>query len=126
MTPPSGSAGRGSASSPGSPQSLDGCYFSPALVTDWFWAVVSQAVEELRRNPKRGIPVPERLERNGPLTTIILQVGALTSHLLFKRLSGVGGAGQQQLQQGAPDFSFPRGPHCPADGGDPEAFPGQC
>ena len=58
----------------GSPQSLDGCYFSPSLVTDWFWGVVSEAVEELRRSPQRGIPSPDRLERNGPLTTIILQV----------------------------------------------------
>jgi len=53
---------------------LDGCYFSPSLVTDWFWGVVSEAVEELRRSPQRGIPTPDRLERNGPLTTIILQV----------------------------------------------------
>lgn len=44
------------------------------LVTDWFWGVVSEAVEELRRSPQRGIPTPERLERNGPLATIILQV----------------------------------------------------
>lgn len=43
-------------------------------MTDWFWGVVSEAVEELRRSPQRGIPTPERLERNGPLTTIILQV----------------------------------------------------
>lgn len=43
-------------------------------MTDWFWGVVSEAVEELRRSPQRGIPSPDRLERNGPLTTIILQV----------------------------------------------------
>lgn len=67
-------SGKGSLPSLGSPQSLDGCYFSPTLVTDWFWGVVSEAVEELRRSPQRGIPTPERLERNGPLTTIILQV----------------------------------------------------
>lgn len=53
---------------------MDGCYFSPSLVTNWFWGVVSEAVEELRRSPQRGIPTPDRLERNGPLTTIILQV----------------------------------------------------
>lgn len=67
-------SGKGAIPSLGSPQSLDGCYFSPTLVTDWFWGVVSEAVEELRRSPQRGIPTPERLERNGPLTTIILQV----------------------------------------------------
>lgn len=67
-------SGQGSIPSLGSPQSLDGCYFSPTLVTDWFWGVVSEAVEELRRSPQRGIPTPDRLERNGPLTTIILQV----------------------------------------------------
>lgn len=65
---------KGSIPSLSSPQSLDGCYFSPTLVTDWFWGVVSEAVEELRRSPQRGIPTPDRLERNGPLTTIILQV----------------------------------------------------
>ena len=43
-------------------------------MTDWFWGVVSEAVDELRRSPQRGIPTPDRLERNGPLTTIILQV----------------------------------------------------
>lgn len=43
-------------------------------MTGWFWGVVSEAVEELRRSPQRGIPTPDRLERNGPLTTIILQV----------------------------------------------------
>lgn len=67
-------AGKSSIPSPDSPQSLDGCYFSPTLVTDWFWGVVSEAVEELRRSPQRGIPTPERLERNGPLATIVLQV----------------------------------------------------
>lgn len=67
-------SGKGSIPSLGSPQSLDGCYFSPSLVIDWFWGVVSEAVEELRRSPQRGIPTPDRLERNGPLTTIILQV----------------------------------------------------
>ncbi|CAL8377250.1 transmembrane protein 102 [Gadus morhua] len=90
--------GRGSASSPGSPQSLDGCYFSPALVTDWFWAVVSQAVEELRRNPKRGIPVPERLERNGPLTTIILQAGS--SRVLYDLVPVVSFRGWPAVAQG--------------------------
>lgn len=66
--------GKGSAPALGSSQSLDGSYFSPSLVTDWFWGVVREAVEELRRSPQRGIPTPERLERNGPLTTIVLQV----------------------------------------------------
>lgn len=75
VSPPSG---KGSIPSLGSPQSLDGCYFSPSLVTDWFWGVVSEAVEELRRSPQRGIPIPDRLERNGPLTTIILQVQTAT------------------------------------------------
>lgn len=69
-------SGKGSIPSLGSPMSLDGAYFSPTLVTDWFWGVVSEAVEELRRSPQRGIPNPERLERNGPLTTIVLQVRA--------------------------------------------------
>lgn len=68
------SSGKASIPSLGSYESLDGCYFSPTLVTDWFWSVVSEAVEELRRSPQRGIPTAERLERNGPLTTIILQV----------------------------------------------------
>lgn len=74
LPPLSPCSGKGSIPSLGSPQSLDGCYFSPSLVIDWFWGVVSEAVEELRRSPQRGIPTPDRLERNGPLTTIILQV----------------------------------------------------
>ncbi|KAG5853321.1 hypothetical protein ANANG_G00071950 [Anguilla anguilla] len=56
--------------------SLDGSYFSPLLVADWFWGVVGRAVAELRRSPQRGTPVPERVERNGPLTTLILTAGA--------------------------------------------------
>lgn len=63
---------------------MDGCYFSPALVTDWFWGVVSEAVEELRRSPQRGIPTPDRLERNGPLTTIILQVQPGGTLIMFR------------------------------------------
>ncbi|KAG7250914.1 hypothetical protein CRUP_008682, partial [Coryphaenoides rupestris] len=91
--------GRSPASSPAcSPHSLDGCYFSPTLVTDWFWGVVSQAVEELRRNPKRGIPVPERLERNGPLTTIILQVGS--SRVLYDLVPVVSFRGWPAVAQG--------------------------
>lgn len=79
-------SGKGSIPSLGSPQSLDGCYFSPSLVTDWFWGVLSEAVEELRRSPQRGIPIPDRLERNGPLTTIILQV-QIGNKLLSQMLS---------------------------------------
>ncbi|KAJ3584876.1 hypothetical protein NHX12_013599 [Muraenolepis orangiensis] len=92
--------GRSSASfSPGgSPQSLDGCYFSPALVTDWFWDVVSQAVDELRRKPKRGLPVPGRLERNGPLTTIILQAGS--SRVLYDLVPVVSFRGWPAVAQG--------------------------
>ncbi len=71
---------RGSIPSLQPSQSLDGCYFSPLLVADWFWSVVGMAVEELRRNPQRGIPVPDRVERNGPLTTLILTAG--TSRIL--------------------------------------------
>lgn len=85
-------SGKGSIPSLDSPQSLDGCYFSPTLVTDWFWGVVSEAVEELRRSPQRGIPTPERLERNGPLTTIILQVQtrAVATYLKRKQESILG------------------------------------
>ncbi|XP_056156649.1 transmembrane protein 102 [Lampris incognitus] len=89
---------RGSIPSLGSPQSLDGCYFSPALVADWFWGVVSEAIEELRRNPQRGIPIPERLERNGPLTTIILQAGS--SRVLYDLLPVVSFRGWPAVAQG--------------------------
>ncbi|KAM6949031.1 transmembrane protein 102 [Aplochiton taeniatus] len=85
--------GRGSLS-----QSLDGCYFSPALVTDWFWGVVRAAVEELQRSPKRGIPLPERLERHGPLTTIILQAGS--SRVLYDLLPVVSFRGWPAVAQG--------------------------
>lgn len=94
-------SGKGAIPSLGSPQALDGCYFSPALVTGWFWGVVSEAVEELRRSPQRGIPTPDRLERNGPLTTIILQVC----------LEGGGGWGQcfgeRSLRGGEELFTSP-------------------
>ncbi|KAI4896808.1 hypothetical protein NFI96_029267 [Prochilodus magdalenae] len=80
-----------------SPQSLDGCYFSPLLVTDWFWNVVGAAVEELRRNPQRGIPVPDRIERNGPLTTLILKAG--TSRVLYDLLPVVSFRGWPAVAQ---------------------------
>uniref|UniRef100_A0A3Q2PV14 Transmembrane protein 102 n=2 Tax=Fundulus heteroclitus TaxID=8078 RepID=A0A3Q2PV14_FUNHE len=89
---------KGSIPSLGSPQALDGCYFSPSLVTDWFWRVVSEAVAELRRSPQRGIPTPERLERNGPLTTIILQAGS--SRVLYDLLPVVSFRGWPAVAQG--------------------------
>lgn len=91
-------AGKGSIPSLDSPQSLDGCYFSPSLVVDWFWNVVSEAVEELRRSQQRGIPTPERLERNGPLTTIILQAGS--SRVLYDLLPVVSFRGWPAVAQG--------------------------
>ncbi|XP_026884722.2 transmembrane protein 102 [Electrophorus electricus] len=78
-------------------QSLDGCYFSPLLVADWFWNVVGVAVEELRRNPQRGIPVPDRVERNGPLTTLILKAG--TSRVLYDLLPVVSFRGWPAVAQ---------------------------
>ncbi|KAJ8389292.1 hypothetical protein AAFF_G00121570 [Aldrovandia affinis] len=81
-----------------SPNSLDGCYFSPLLVADWFWGVVGQAVEELRRSPQRGTPVPERVERNGPLTTLILRAGA--SRVLYDLLPVVSFRGWPAVAQG--------------------------
>uniref|UniRef100_A0AAV2KQF7 ribonuclease H n=1 Tax=Knipowitschia caucasica TaxID=637954 RepID=A0AAV2KQF7_KNICA len=89
---------RGASPSLGSPQALDGCYFSPSLVSDWFWGVVQEAVEELRRSPQRGIPTPERLERNGPLTTIILQAGS--SRVLYDLLPVVSFRGWPAVAQG--------------------------
>ncbi|KAM8898115.1 transmembrane protein 102 isoform 1-T2 [Spinachia spinachia] len=89
---------KGSIPSLDSPHSLDGCYFSPSLVTDWFWGVVSEAVEELRRCPQRGIPTPDRLERNGPLTTIILQAGS--SRVLYDLLPVVSFRGWPAVAQG--------------------------
>ncbi|TKS92648.1 Protein MB21D2 [Collichthys lucidus] len=38
-----GEMGKGSIPSLGSPQSLDGCYFSPSLVIDWFWGVAGSS-----------------------------------------------------------------------------------
>ncbi|TWW63312.1 Protein MB21D2 [Takifugu flavidus] len=93
-----GDTGKGAIPSLGSPQALDGCYFSPALVTGWFWGVVSEAVEELRRSPQRGIPTPDRLERNGPLTTIILQAGS--SRVLYDLLPVVSFRGWPAVAQG--------------------------
>ncbi|XP_076843500.1 transmembrane protein 102 [Brachyhypopomus gauderio] len=85
-------------SSPHTSQSLDGCYFSPLLVADWFWNVVGVAVEELRRNPQRGIPVPDRVERNGPVTTLILRAGA--SRVLYDLLPVVSFRGWPAVAQG--------------------------
>ncbi|XP_031440637.1 transmembrane protein 102 [Clupea harengus] len=81
-----------------SPQGLDGCYFSPALVADWFWNVVGVAVEELKRNPQRGIPVPDRVERNGPITTLVLTAG--TSRVLYDLLPVVSFRGWPAVAQG--------------------------
>ncbi|KAI7814354.1 transmembrane protein 102 [Triplophysa rosa] len=81
-----------------SPQSLDGCYFSPLLVADWFWNVVGKVVEELRQNPQRGIPVPDRIERNGPLTTLILTAG--TSRILYDLIPVVSFRGWPAIAQG--------------------------
>ncbi|XP_028856398.1 transmembrane protein 102 [Denticeps clupeoides] len=90
--------GRASIQSLDSSQSLDGCYFSPTLVADWFWDVVVKAVEELRRTPQRGIPVPDRAERNGPLTTLILTAG--TSRILYDLLPVVSFRGWPAVAQG--------------------------
>lgn len=89
---------QGSIPSLQSSQLLDGCYFSPLLVTDWFWSVVGTAVEELRRNPQRGIPVPDRVERNGPLTTLILTAG--TSRILYDLIPVVSFRGWPAIAQG--------------------------
>ncbi|XP_041925622.1 transmembrane protein 102 isoform X1 [Alosa sapidissima] len=95
-----GGGGRGALLSlqPPSPQSLDGCYFSPTLVADWFWEVVGVAVEELKRNPQRGIPVPDRVERNGPVTTLVLTAG--TSRVLYDLLPVVSFRGWPAVAQG--------------------------
>ncbi|XP_052001190.1 fibroblast growth factor 11a isoform X1 [Xyrauchen texanus] len=89
---------QGSIPSLQSPQSLDGCYLSPLLVTNWFWDVVRTAVEELQQNPQRGIPVPDRVERNGPLTTLILTAG--TSRILYDLLPVVSFRGWPAVAQG--------------------------
>nr|XP_006627426.1 PREDICTED: transmembrane protein 102 [Lepisosteus oculatus]XP_015196069.1 PREDICTED: transmembrane protein 102 [Lepisosteus oculatus]XP_015196070.1 PREDICTED: transmembrane protein 102 [Lepisosteus oculatus]XP_015196071.1 PREDICTED: transmembrane protein 102 [Lepisosteus oculatus]XP_015196072.1 PREDICTED: transmembrane protein 102 [Lepisosteus oculatus]XP_015196073.1 PREDICTED: transmembrane protein 102 [Lepisosteus oculatus] len=78
--------------------SLEGCYFSPTLVADWFAGAVDTAVSELRCNPKRGTPVPERVERNGPLTTLILTAG--TSRVLYDLLPVVSFRGWPAVAQG--------------------------
>ncbi|XP_064181673.1 transmembrane protein 102 [Anguilla rostrata] len=78
--------------------SLDGSYFSPLLVADWFWGVVGRAVAELRRSPQRGTPVPERVERNGPLTTLILTAGR--SRVLYDLLPVVSFRGWPAVAQG--------------------------
>uniref|UniRef100_A0A3P9L7G0 Protein MB21D2 n=1 Tax=Oryzias latipes TaxID=8090 RepID=A0A3P9L7G0_ORYLA len=57
-----------------------------------------EAVDELRRSPQRGIPIPERLERNGPLTTIILQAGS--SRVLYDLLPVVSFRGWPAVAQG--------------------------
>ncbi|CAF92796.1 unnamed protein product, partial [Tetraodon nigroviridis] len=75
-----------------------GATFRPPWCSDWFWGVVSEAVEELRRSPQRGIPAPERLERNGPLTTIILQAGS--SRVLYDLLPVVSFRGWPAVAQG--------------------------
>ncbi|XP_048885273.1 transmembrane protein 102 isoform X1 [Brienomyrus brachyistius] len=90
--------GRATIPSLQSPQVLDGCYFSPTLVADWFWDVVGMAVEELRKNPQRGTPVPERVERNGPLTTLVLTAG--TSRVLYDLLPVVSFRGWPAVAQG--------------------------
>ncbi|KAJ8337767.1 hypothetical protein SKAU_G00367330 [Synaphobranchus kaupii] len=90
--------GRASIPSLQSPGSLDGSYFSPLLVADWFWDVVGKAVHELRKSPQRGTPVPERVERNGPLTTLILTAG--TSRVLYDLLPVVSFRGWPAVAQG--------------------------
>ncbi|MBN3303042.1 M21D2 protein, partial [Amia calva] len=82
----------------GFPQTPDGCYFSPTLVVDWFHGAVAAAVKELRHNPKRGTPVPEKVERNGPLTTLILTAG--TSRILYDLLPVVSFRGWPAVAQG--------------------------
>uniref|UniRef100_A0A8C4SKW0 Transmembrane protein 102 n=1 Tax=Erpetoichthys calabaricus TaxID=27687 RepID=A0A8C4SKW0_ERPCA len=76
----------------------DGYYFSPTLVVDWFSGAVLKAVNELRRNPQRGTPVPERVERNGPVTTLILTAG--TSRILYDLVPVVSFRGWPAVAQG--------------------------
>ncbi|KAJ8246845.1 hypothetical protein GJAV_G00256020 [Gymnothorax javanicus] len=60
--------------------------------------VVGKAVDELRRTPQRGTPVPERVERNGPVTTLILTAG--TSRVLYDLLPVVSFRGWPAVAQG--------------------------
>lgn len=56
------------------------------------------AVEELKRHPQRGIPVPDRVERNGPVTTLVLTAG--TSRILYDLLPVVSFRGWPAVAQG--------------------------
>ncbi|MGH0177676.1 UNVERIFIED_CONTAM: hypothetical protein FKN15_075713 [Acipenser sinensis] len=73
-------------------------YFSPTLVADWFSEAVLKVINELRRNPQRGTPIPERVERNGPVTTLILTAGS--SRILYDLVPVVSFRGWPAVAQG--------------------------
>ncbi|RXM94352.1 Protein MB21D2 [Acipenser ruthenus] len=75
-----------------------GYYFSPTLVADWFSEAVLKVINELRRNPQRGTPIPERVERNGPVTTLILTAGS--SRILYDLVPVVSFRGWPAVAQG--------------------------
>ncbi|MGH0171072.1 UNVERIFIED_CONTAM: hypothetical protein FKN15_060012 [Acipenser sinensis] len=73
-------------------------YFSPTLVADWFSEAVLKVINKLRRNPQRGTPIPERVERNGPVTTLILTAGS--SRILYDLVPVVSFRGWPAVAQG--------------------------
>ncbi|XP_067880024.1 nucleotidyltransferase MB21D2-like [Heterodontus francisci] len=50
-------------------------YFSPTKVADWFFRSVSAVIEEIRRHPQRGVPGVSKVEKNGTVVSVILNVG---------------------------------------------------
>ncbi|XP_043932953.1 protein MB21D2-like [Protopterus annectens] len=56
-------------------------YFSPTKVADWFAQSIMVVITEIRKNPQRGMPRIEKVERNGTVTTVLLTVGS--SRLLY-------------------------------------------
>ncbi|XP_067828175.1 nucleotidyltransferase MB21D2-like [Heptranchias perlo] len=50
-------------------------YFSPTKVADWFFRSISAVIEGICRNPQRGMPRVVKVEKNGTVVSVILNVG---------------------------------------------------
>ncbi|XP_030632831.1 protein MB21D2 [Chanos chanos] len=56
-------------------------FFSPTLVSDWFYRSINLVLSEIQKKPQRGMPRVEKVERNGTIISIILGVGS--SRMLY-------------------------------------------
>uniref|UniRef100_A0A8C5E0Y1 Mab-21 domain containing 2 n=1 Tax=Gouania willdenowi TaxID=441366 RepID=A0A8C5E0Y1_GOUWI len=56
-------------------------FFSPTLVSDWFYRSISLVLMEVQKKPQRGTPRVEKVEHSGTVISVVLGVGS--SRMLY-------------------------------------------